>query len=225
VAIAPSGAFLCALAQMGGVYCWGLNQWGNLGNGSSNPASTPQPVSSPSAPGATLSNVFSIGVGNMHACAVVECAPNPVSHAPCGTLMCWGNNASSQLGIGDASTGAAPQGQWLPVQATELNGILDPPAMVVGADSSTCILTTTSRSVYCWGDNTLGELGDGTTTSSAAPVFAGTVNGASAIAAGETRVCAHFGSGLTCWGGGPIGDGTNTSANAPKDVPFAQHCP
>ena len=224
IAIAPSGAFACALLQTGGVDCWGLNTWGNLGNGTTTLASTPQQVLTTLLLGNTpLANMEAIGVGDMHACAIGVCSSSPPG-SPCTTLTCWGNNSSGQLGEGLPSS-TVPQQELTAVPATQLTGLN--PISVVGADSSTCIIDGGGfASIYCWGDNSLGELGDGTQTRSATPVFAQTgVTGASAIVAGETRVCARFGGGAMCWGGGPIGDGTNNSVNSPKDVQFAASCP
>lgn len=240
IAIAPSGAFACALLQTGGVDCWGLNHWGNIGNGTidtndpgtnPNPVLTPQPVLvSLQLGNSPLANAGVIAVGDMHACAITGCAnppPNSID-TPCTSLVCWGNNGSSQLGEGSVASGAPPH-ETTAVVATQLTGLN--PVAVAAADSSTCVIDggrsgISTGSVYCWGDNTLDELGDGTSNPSAAPVFVQGVQGANALAAGETRICARSGGdGATCWGGGPIGDGTNNTLNSPKDISFASQCP
>ena len=140
--------------------------------------------------------------------------------------MCWGNNVAGQLGEGSVASGAHQQEPFA-VVATQLSGFN--PIAVTGVDSSTCIIDGGGfGSVYCWGSNALGELGNGTETDSATPVFVQqSVSGTTAILAGEGRVCARSGgSSIDCWGAGPIGDGTNNAANStPKNIQLAASCP
>jgi alpha-tubulin suppressor-like RCC1 family protein len=95
------GSFSCARTQDGHVWCWGDNNFGEMGNGkvSATPALTPVEVSG-------LTAATALGVGGSHACALQS-----------GHLYCWGNNANGQVGIGgdDAGTALPDGGYLLPV--------------------------------------------------------------------------------------------------------------
>ncbi|MCZ7684820.1 MAG: MopE-related protein [Sandaracinaceae bacterium] len=93
---------------------------------------------------------------------------------------------------------------------------------VAVGQSHACVVTT-DRSVYCWGANASGQLGDGTVTDRAAPVRAGTLR-ADEVSAGEAHTCARDGSTVYCWGENAsrqLGNGTtaDSSAPAPSSVP------
>ncbi len=144
--------FTCALTATGTAYCWGENELGQLGIGSTlAAASEPTAVRG----GLTFSSLMlGSAFASNAACAV----------RPNGAAYCWGENSAGQLG--DAST----TNRLAPVAvATSLTFV-----SVVLSTAHTCGVTV-NGDVYCWGDNSYGQLGDGTRASRSIPVR---VNGA-----------------------------------------------
>jgi hypothetical protein len=133
-------------------------------------------------------------VGNGHACGLTRS----------GTAYCWGENLSGQLGLGTLSE--------MEPQPRAVAGGLSFTTLVAG-DAFTCGLTTDQR-MYCWGDNTLGQLGIDSTTTRSIPTPVATRELIATIAAGYQHACATTTSGTTyCWGaddtgqlGGPAGE-------------------
>lgn len=138
-AIAAASRFSCALRASGLVYCWGANDRGQLGTGTASPAPNPSPVLVTG-----ITDATAIWAGYDHACAV---------HAT-GKVSCWGNAGAGQLG-----TGSVPEDASLP-RPVEVVGMRDAVTVVTGGDHSCA--TTPAGAVFCWGNNTLGELGNGT---------------------------------------------------------------
>ena len=106
-----------------------------------------------------------------------------------------------------------------PFQVTGLAG--GAAAIIVGG-SHTCVLLKTGG-VKCWGDNSHGQLGDGTTANRNAPVdVVGLTSGVTAAVAGGDHTCAMVNGGVVkCWGAnanGELGDGTTTDRNTPVAV-------
>jgi alpha-tubulin suppressor-like RCC1 family protein len=139
--VRPGLNFVCGLTLDGSVYCWGEK---NLGSNSSLPPdSVPQLISS--SPAFVQLSVAEVGT----ACALTAT----------GDAYCWGNNASGQLGIGVVGGAYATP--------TLVTGGLHFSMISVGL-SHVCALTTDGQ-IYCWGDNTFGQLGTGTQTGRASP--------------------------------------------------------
>lgn len=141
-----------------------------------------------------------------------------------GFVRCWGYDADGQLGDGTTTT------RLVPVVVQRLGYSRE----VSAGGDHTCVITPGTvgtkepAAVKCWGDNSYGQLGDGTRTSSSVPVeVKGLLNGrafisAAQISAGYSHTCALQDPGVVkCWGSnsyGQLGDGTRTHSSVPVDV-------
>ncbi len=228
---APGGAWTqlssgfghtCGLAG-GKAYCWGLNDQGQLGTGSTANSDAPvavatetpsdgtdqpaiPPVSALS-PGATL---VQIAAGWKHTCALDNG----------GRAYCWGSNTHLQLG---ADT---PSSSTLPVAVPEAQN--SPPTTTVtwiaitAGGAHNCALDS-AGAVWCWGDNSAGQLGAASPpTSSSTPVKATNVPKLLSIGAGEAHTCGRTGVGqVYCWGrnnSGQLGNNSTSSSAIPVPV-------
>ena len=195
----------CALAG-GNAYCWGTNRVGQLGANTSDDSSlVPRAVFT----GGVLAGKSLIGitVGMSHACALDTG----------GRAYCWGLNNAGQLGDG----GAAGLTSNRPV-AVDTSGVLQGKQLVqISSGAGHTCARDTAGALYCWGDNTYGQLGDGTKVTRTSPVtvnMAPMAGAAKFVAAGGAHTCAISTPGAAyCWGAngtGQIGDGTYGPANA-----------
>jgi alpha-tubulin suppressor-like RCC1 family protein len=145
----PPGPFIaagydhtCAITVGGASACWGLNENGQLGDGTTTTRTSPVTVVGGHA-------FAAVTAGLRHSCALDTS----------GAAWCWGDNTYGELGNGTTNVSSAP------VAVT--GGLTF--AYIKAGELSTCGVTSDGIA-YCWGDNEYGQLGDGTTTSSASPV-------------------------------------------------------
>lgn len=171
--IAAGFSHTCARLEGSAIRCWGANDFGQLGDGTTIAKRTPTILS--------LANVKEISAGGAHTCAVLND----------GTAMCWGRNDDGQIGDGTTNT------RLLPVAVNNLNGV----EQIAAGMFHTCARLK-SGAVHCWGRNDGGQIGDGTIGTQrlfAVPVLS--LNDANDIAAGLGDTCAVTKSGLLrCWG-------------------------
>ncbi len=206
----------CAVMNSGGAKCWGHNQNGKLGDGTTTNRYIPVDVSN------LASGVGEIEPGQQHTCARMSK----------GAVKCWGDNAYGQLGNGTTTDSRAPVNVsgFANVPTTPTPTSVTPPptpipagAMQIDAGYLHTCAVTTSGAAWCWGRNESGQLGDGTTTDRLIPVTVdGLSSGIAAISAGRTHTCAlTTGGGVKCWGlnrYGALGDGTATDRLTPVNV-------
>jgi alpha-tubulin suppressor-like RCC1 family protein len=196
-AVAVGQDHACALARDGGVRCWGRNADGDLGDGTYTDRAAAGLV-------AGITDATAISVGGHFTCALLRD----------GTVQCWGSNVDGALGDGTSlASRASPS----------------PVASVVGATHiatgwrHACARLTTG-SVLCWGQNTFGQVGDGTTTTRSTPVAVKGGDTFVSVAAGRQHTCGLRDDGtLVCWGRnqeGQLGDGTRTDRLEPTRVRF-----
>lgn len=193
--IAGSYYHFCALSLDGRVYCWGDNVEGALGDGTTADRDYASLV-----PG--LTSVAQVVSANYASCALLGDQ----------TVRCWGSQYSGRLGNGQ-STGYSAS----PVTVSGLSGVR---ALVAGEEHF-CALKS-DGSVHCWGSNSSGQLGDGTTADAASPVAVSGLAVAESIAAVSDATCALLADRtVRCWGanwGGELGDGTFTDSATPVPV-------
>ena len=174
----------CALLSGGTIKCWGFNNYGQLGDGTT--TSKPVPVSVTGVTAATQ-----VVGGYNHTCALLAN----------GTIKCWGWNSSGQLGDGTTTDRATP---------VSVKGITTA-TQVAGGYYHSCALLE-GGTVKCWGFNGNGQLGTGTTTDRATPVGVTGITTATQITSGATHTCALLANGTArCWGNnelGQLGDAT-----------------
>jgi len=187
----------CAVTTTGGVECWGSNQWGQLGDGTTVDRTTPGPVAG------LGSGVVAVAGGFGHTCVLTSA----------GGVKCWGYNFAGQLGDGTRKNRTAP---------VDVVGLTSGVVAIAAGNSHNCALTS-GGAVECWGYNGRGELGNGTTTNSPRPVpVSGLSSGVVAITAGQNHVCALTeGGAAECWGNnewGGLGDGSGVDQWTPVDV-------
>jgi hypothetical protein len=182
----------------GGAQCWGNNDFGQLGNGDPANAGSPTPV----AVSTLSSGLQAISAGGFHSCAVVN-----------GAARCWGDNQNGELGNG-VPGGPRLGDSNVPVQVT---GLTSGVQAIAAGGVHTCALV--NGGVQCWGDNSVGQLGTGvtSTTPSRGPVAVPTLtSGVQAITAGTNHTCALLTDGtLRCWGDNTFGQlGLNSDQSA-----------
>lgn len=222
--VAIGGSSACAVLASGAVQCWGDNSYGQLGDGGRESRLVPAAV-----PG--LAEVVEVDVGDAHACArkrdgTVWCwgqgsdgalgtggnqnarSPALVAGVPpaqdigtsggntCmvatdGGVWCWGSNVFGES--------AQPAGTREVARPVRIAGV-GPAAEVDTGQNHTCARLR-DGTVWCWGYNGSGQVGDGTSEQRHVPVQVTGVVGATALAVGQNHNCAILAAGsVACWG-------------------------
>jgi len=235
-AIATGYNHTCAVATDGALRCWGINDRGELGYGVAT-----QDLPSPQSTN-VLTGVQAVGAGYQHTCALLAS----------GGVRCWGNNQHGELGMptGGASGSAllAPATTDLLTGVSAIAVGDEHACGIVAADGSvrcwgavsfvdggkltgvktiasggahSCAVTQTGG-LRCWGYNSMGQLGDGTTTDRFSSDTPDVLTDVKAVAAGHQFTCALTAAGgVRCWGnnyGGQLGDGTTAARSTPPDA-------
>jgi alpha-tubulin suppressor-like RCC1 family protein len=208
--VASGNGFTCAIDRKQNLWCWGRNDVGQLGIGSTVSQKTPQFVS-------TLSGVEEITAGGNHACARTDVGSGLED------LYCWGANDKYQLGCG-AIGGACPNPATSPLLLPGANKV-DVVSLAAGY-GHTCAVVYDD--LYCWGANTVGQVGNDSSSDRSTPVRVLT-SVASVAAGGFVSSGKYYGhtcavqtdSDLYCWGengDGQLGIGSTTDRDTPRYV-------
>jgi len=201
VAVAAGYSHSLAVKDDGSVWAWGNNGYGQLGDGTTTMRNTPVQVSG-------LSGAAAIAAGYSHSLAVIGD----------GSVWAWGaNDEGGQLGDGTTINRYTPVAVVQFVQIGTLSGVV-----AVAAGSYHSLAVKDDGSVWAWGDNGSGQLGDGTWIDRDAPVQVSGLSGVAAIAAGDYHSLAVKDDGsVWAWGYngyGQLGDGTWNHRYAPVQV-------
>lgn len=191
--LSAGGGMTYGRDSSGGVWAWGLNNLGYLGDGTTTSRSTPGPVQG-------LPAIAALDAGHGHALALdTE-----------GAVWAWGRNNQGQLGDRSVRQRRA---------ATRTRTM--PPAAALSAGGEHVLALTGDGQVWAWGWNGVGQLGDGTLVSRGVPQPVPGLTGASTVAAGSAHSLAVTGGQALAWGDnleGQLGDGTTTSRQSPTPV-------
>ena len=210
--LSVNGSHTCALTSDAILACWGDDSDGQIGDGAtSGDHLVPTAVTTASTPlsGKTISAVTT---GSAHTCAL----------ASDGTLACWGLQTDGRLGNSSSSAADVETPTAVTVSGTALSGLT---INAIDAGAAHTCARASSNALACWGLNTSGQLGNGSTTSSNEAVSV-TVSGTplaslsiAGISAGGAHTCAASVSGVVaCWGDNgdnELGNGGTTDSDVP----------
>jgi len=186
----------CAIDTAGVPWCFGAGSRSQLGDGGITSRPTPSP--------AVLfeGKAAAIAPGGSHTCALRED----------GAVLCWGDGTRGQVGIGAAAAGTVAA----PAEVTAL-GTGGVRAVASGLDHACAVKA--DGTLWCWGANDAGALGDGSYTDRSEPVQV--LASVSSVSAGFRHTCAVTVGAAQCWGAndhGELGDGTTIGRAAPGAV-------
>jgi RHS repeat-associated protein len=213
VAEATGQDHVLAVRCDGSVWAWGSNVTGQLGNGVAD-----------GTPNNTLTDRTPQRVRNLSGVNQVAAsdAQNDVGFSlalkPDGTVWAWGDNSAGQLGNG--TTTSSP----IPVQTTGLGEMtaLATEAFNDPNAAGTTVAVKSDGTVWSWGDNAAGQLGNDTTAKSTSPVQAIGLSGATEVAEGEFDAVARKSDGAVWdWGDNSafqLGDGTKIESDVPEQA-------
>jgi len=187
----------CALEDDGNgstLWCWGGNDHGQLGDGT---------TEARTAPVAVAGSFRSVACGGSFTCGITDD----------GNVQCWGSDEDGRLGVGGTGDSPSP----LPV-------VLPAAAVQISCGLAHACARLEDGSVHCWGRNWDGQLGDGTYSEKNSPAPLSGLASVDFIAAGHTHTCAAAEGVAWCWGAndaGQLGDGTHRPGTpTPQPVLF-----
>ncbi|WKU07154.1 hypothetical protein [Micromonospora sp. HUAS LYJ1] len=193
-----------AVTNVGEVWAWGDNAYGQLGDGTQTSRSAPVQSLMPAG-----TNAVKVTAGQRHTLALTDA----------GKVFAWGGNNVGQLGIGSTT----PATVLTPTLVTFPGSLTGTVTQIASHNFHSAALTSTGE-VYTWGDNTYGQIGNGTTTRQTSPVKISLPGGATAtsiaVGAFHTLVVTSTGAAYA-WGYnnyGQLGNGTNTNSSVPVAV-------
>ncbi len=217
VGIAAGGFHSLALKSDGTVWAWGSNDNGQLGDGTATNRLTPVRVAT--ATGAAFSGATRIGAGDLHSLAVQSG----------NSVWAWGSNAFGQVGDGTTINRANPVRVIPPSGAAAVLLCLVAPEFTGVAGGFQHSLAADCQTIAAWGQNSSGQLGDGTTISRLTPTFANPLFNVISAAAADSHSVALLSDGTVwAWGfnaAGQLGVGDTLPHLTPAQVKTATGTP
>lgn len=197
-AAAAGGSHTLLVMPGGTLWAFGSDYFGQLGDGTTSATGRSQPAQIPG-----LQHVVAAAAGTNHSLALISN----------GSVWSFGDNTFGQLGTDDGMPGAHAS----PAAVSALRDVT-----TVAAGGNFSLALKSDGTVWAWGDNANGQLGDGTNVSKKQPVQVSNLTGIVAIAAGKVHAIAVKNDGTVwTWGSnafGQLGDGTTTSSNVPEPL-------
>jgi alpha-tubulin suppressor-like RCC1 family protein len=190
------GSDWCAVTSKGEVECWGNNESGELGDGTTTDSATPVKVMG-------IEDATDVAIDSGTACALTKA----------GAVYCWGRGDIGQLGNNTTEP--------FSISPVPVTGLEDGVTALSRSEKTACAVK--SGALLCWGSNALGRLGNGQTANSSVPVpVSGMGSGVTGVSVGGTVVCAVKDGGAFCWGGfpgyGELGNNTPDGSSTPVPV-------
>jgi alpha-tubulin suppressor-like RCC1 family protein len=217
--VAVGRAHGCAYAVEGPVWCWGANNHGQLGGGSTTGSALARPVEG------LIGRDWKVVTGDDFTCVAARVDQEDMDFETYSAVECWGANDHGQLGDGTRVE------RHRPVQVVGIDGLTDDTTVLdISAGGNSVCVVTVSGEVLCWGANGHGQIGDGTTVDRRAPTLVSQVGSQDPlwvrrVSVGDSSACAISISfdALYCWGAndhGQLGDGTTDESHTPVMVAF-----
>jgi len=202
--VSAGGSHACGTDDSGYLYCWGNDDSGQLGNTEAlNSKTEPDRIGD-------SRSWTAVSAGGAHTCGIRS-----------GKLFCWGSDEFGQLGNGRTSSSIKPTPQ-------QISGATDW-VMVTAGTTHTCAIRNISgkgRMLACWGDDSRGQIGNGSLPSPSTPAFVSKATDWVSVSAGGFHTCgirdvSGKGRMLACWGSdadGQIGNGALGQPSVPAQV-------
>ena len=191
--VAAGGASTCGIRESGALFCWGLNNQGQVGDGTTKLRKSPVQIGS-------ATDWSQVSLGWFTSCGL----------RTDGSAWCWGDNSAGQLA--GASGGLRPQPTRIPGEGWSSISVGGWHVCGIKGDGT----------LWCWGRNTFGQVGNGTTRDQHSPVQIGKDHTWTQVSTSWSHTCGLKASGeVRCWGrnsDGQVGDGTRASRVAPTVV-------
>lgn len=200
----------CAVVDDGRVWCWGFNEFGQIGDGTQSATAT-SPAAVIYADGTQLTTAKSVHCGEYQTCTVLVD----------DTVWCWGKNDKGQLAVGDTDTNA------LTVKVPNIDGVQSVSLGTMPAHHACALLR--NNTLRCWGSNEYGNLGLGDTMERTSPVTVTAIDAVRSAQVGGGYTCAALvDDSFWCWGrNGKFQLGLSSTANVPlpQEIPGIKDLP